>query len=99
MKEKLKIHNITPGEILLEEFLKPVGITMYRLSKEIGVPQIRISNIINNKTKITPDTAIRFSMFFGNSAEFWLGIQNSYDLEELQVNKSKFEHINKYVAA
>ncbi len=96
----IKIRNITPGEILLEEFLKPMDITMYRLSMEIHVPQTRISSIVKNRTKITSDTAIRFSKFFGNSPEFWLGIQNSYDLEEeLNHKKKEFEGIHKYAVA
>jgi len=77
-----KISNITPSEILVEEFLKPMSITAYRLAKEIRIPQTRISQIIKNKRKISADTALRFSKFFGNTPQFWLGIQNDYDLEE-----------------
>jgi len=75
-----KLDNITPGEILEEEFLKGFGITAYRLAKETGIPATRISSILKGKRKITVDTALRFSKFFGNSAEFWLGIQNEYDI-------------------
>ena len=77
-----KLPNIHPGEILLEEFLKPMDISAYRLSKEIGIPQTRISQIIKGKRRITADTALRLSAFFGNTPKFWLGLQNDYDLEE-----------------
>jgi addiction module HigA family antidote len=77
-----KLQNIHPGVILTEEFLKPMKITAYRLAKETHVAQTRISEIIHKKRSITPETALRFSRFFGNSAEFWLGLQNDYDLEE-----------------
>lgn len=81
-----KIRNISPSEILVEEFLKPMEITAYRLAKEIKIPQTRISQIIKNKRRISADTALRFSKFFGNTPEFWLGIQNDYDLEEERHN-------------
>ena len=77
-----KLPNIHPGEILLEEFLKPMDITAYRLSREIGIPQTRISQIIKGKRRITADTALRLSAFFGNTPKFWLGLQDDYDLEE-----------------
>ncbi len=75
-----KIETIIPGEILEEEFLKPLSITAYKLAKEIKISATRISEIIKGKRKITVDTALRFSKFFGNSPEFWIGIQNEYDL-------------------
>ncbi|MCU0329091.1 MAG: HigA family addiction module antitoxin [Chitinophagales bacterium] len=75
------LKNITPGEILLEEFLIPMQITAYRLSKEIGIPQTRVSQILKGKRRITADTAVRLSRFFGNSARFWLGIQDDFDIE------------------
>jgi addiction module HigA family antidote len=78
--EKLK--NIHPGEILLEEFLIPMEISAYHLAKETFVPQTRISQIIKGNRRITADTALRFSKFFGTSARFWLGLQDDYDLEE-----------------
>jgi addiction module HigA family antidote len=91
-----KLKNIHPGEVLLEEFLVPMNITGYRLSLEIGIPQTRISEILKGNRKITADTAIRLSNFFGNSAKFWLGIQNDYDLEEEMNKKRKiFESIKK----
>lgn len=77
-----KLSNIHPGEILLEEFLKPLNITAYRLSKDIGIPQTRTSEIIKGHRSITADTALRLSYYFGNSAKFWLGLQNDFDLEE-----------------
>ena len=69
----------TPGEILLEEFLKPMGITQYRLAKEIGVSQRRISEIIAGKRSVTVDTGLRLSRFFGTSDGFWVGLQTDYD--------------------
>jgi addiction module HigA family antidote len=83
--EKLK--NIHPGEILLEEFLKPMELTAYRLAKETFLPQTRISEIIKGKRRITADTALRFSKYFGTSAKFWLGLQDDFDLEEEKNNK------------
>jgi len=77
-----RIPNIHPGDILLEDFLIPMDISAYRLSKEIHIDQTRISEIIKGKRSITVDTALRLSRFFGNSAEFWLNLQNHYDLEE-----------------
>lgn len=68
-----------PGEILLEEFLKPMGITQYRLAKEIGVPQRRIGEIVAGKRAITVDTGLRLSRFFGTSDGFWTGLQTDYD--------------------
>ena len=89
--------NIHPGEILLEEFLKPLGISAYRLSKEINIPQTRISEITKFKRRITADTALRFSIFFGNSPKFWLGLQDDYDIEEERISKKKeFDNITKF---
>lgn len=85
--EKLK--NIHPGEILLEEFLIPLEITAYRLSKDIKIPQTRISEIIKENRRITADTALRLSLYFGNSAKFWLGLQNDFDIEQEQENKAQ----------
>lgn len=76
-----KLKNIHPGEVLLEEFIKPMGITAYRLSKDIGIPQTRTSMILNGKRRITADTALRLSKYFVTSAQFWLGLQNDYDIE------------------
>jgi addiction module HigA family antidote len=79
-----KLNNITPGEILQEEFLIPMNISQYRLAKELGIPQTRVSNIINGSRRITADTALRLSSFFGNSAKFWLGLQDDFDIENAQ---------------
>jgi len=85
-----KLANIHPGEILLEEFLKPMEITAYRLSKSVGIPQTRTSQILKGKRRITADTALRFAKYFGTSPKFWLGLQDDYDLEE-QTNKLENE--------
>ena len=84
-----KLKNIHPGEVLKEEFLVPLGISAYRLSKDIDIPQARISNIINGTRRITADTALRLSKYFGNSAKFWLGLQDDYDIEEEGKQKQK----------
>ena len=76
--------NVHPGEVLSEEFLKPMKVTAYRLSKDLGIPQTRISAIIKGKRGITADTALRLSMYFGTSAKFWLGLQDDYDIEDTQ---------------
>lgn len=92
-----KLKNIHPGEILLEEFLLPFEISAYRLSKDIGIPQTRISEIIKGNRRITADTALRLSKYFNNSAKFWLGLQDDYDIEEEQINlKSALKEIKKY---
>ena len=77
-----KIPNVTPGEILEEEFLIPMNISAYRLSKDTGMPATRVSQILKGKRRITADTALRLSRYFGVSADFWLGIQDEYDLRE-----------------
>jgi addiction module HigA family antidote len=87
-----KLTNITPGEILYEEFLIPMGISQYRLAKELNIPQTRISGIINNSRRLTADTALRLSLFFGNSAKFWLGLQNDFDIENARVLQPTVYH-------
>jgi len=77
-----RLPNVHPGEVLQKDFLEPMGITAYKLSKETGIPQTRISEIVKMKRRVTADTALRLSKFFGNSAQFWLGLQDDYDLEE-----------------
>ncbi len=84
-----KLQNIHPGEVLSEEFLKPMGITVYRLAKETKIPQTRIAEIVKKSRRISADTALRLSKFFENSPQFWLGLQNDYDLEEETKIKSK----------
>lgn len=83
-----KLKNIHPGEVLLEEFLAPMEISAYKLSKDTDIPQTRVSQIIKGNRRITADTAIRFSRYFGNSAKFWLGLQDDYDIEEELVVKN-----------
>ena len=93
--EKLK--NIHPGEILMEEFLNPMNISAYRLSTDIKIPQTRISEIIKGRRRITADTALRLSNYFGNSAKFWLGLQDDFDLEEALIEKiEEFKSIKRY---
>ena len=82
-----RLENIHPGEILSEEFLKPIQISAYKLSKDIDIPQTRISQIIKGNRRITADTALRLSSYFGNSAKFWLGLQDDYDLENERLKK------------
>ena len=83
------LKNIHPGEILNEEFLIPLNISAYRLAKETFIPQTRVSEIIKGNRRITADTALRLSRFFGNTPKFWLGLQNDYDLEEELTQKQK----------
>jgi antitoxin HigA-1 len=91
-----KLLNIHPGEILLEEFLKPLNLSAYRLSKDIGIPQTRTSEIIRGHRSITADTALRLSYYFGNSAKFWLGLQNDFDLEqEKKIKASDLKRIKR----
>jgi len=91
-----KLSNIHPGEILLEEFLKPLNISAYKLSKDLGIPQTRTSEIIKGRRSITADTAIRLSTYFGNSAKFWLGLQNDFDMEEdMNSKEPEFKHIKR----
>jgi len=84
-----RLENVHPGEILNEEFLIPMNITAYRLSKDTEIPQTRISQILKGKRSITADTALRLSLYFGTSPKFWLGLQDDYDIEE--ESKSKHE--------
>lgn len=77
-----RLPNIHPGEVLLEEFLHPMAITQYKLAKDLMIPQTRVSEIVKRKRRITADTALRLSKYFGTSAKFWLGHQDDYDLDE-----------------
>lgn len=89
-----------PGEILLEEFLKPMEISQYRLAKEISVPARRISEIVQGKRSITVDTGLRLSRFFGMSDGFWIGLQSDYDREMTKENLANIlEQIQPYVVA
>jgi len=85
-----KLKNIHPGEILQKEFLIPLEISAYRLSKDIRIPQTRVSEIVKGNRRITADTALRLSKYFGNSAKFWLGLQDDFDIEE-ERNEKKAE--------
>jgi antitoxin HigA-1 len=78
---KKKLPSIHPGEILLKEFLEPMGISQYRLAKSIGVPSRRINEIVLGKRSISADTALRLGRFFGTSEQFWMNLQSRYDLD------------------
>jgi len=84
-----KLPPIHPGEILEEEFLKPMGLTQYRLSKSIGVDATRIRSIVRGERSITAETALLFSRYFGNSVEFWMGLQAQYDRERAEDEMSE----------
>ena len=86
MTAMIDLTPISPGEILQEEFLNPMKITAYKLAKETHIPQSRISEIVSNKRGITADTAMRFARYFGTTPQFWLNIQNQYDLDTLKAS-------------
>jgi len=93
-----KLKNTHSGEVLSEEFLIPLEITAHELSKEISVPQTRISQIIKGNRRLTADTALRLSKFFGNSAKFWLGLQGDFDIEdELKIKQKALKSIKQHV--
>jgi addiction module HigA family antidote len=81
MRTQNKLAPVHPGEILLEEFMKPLGLSQNRMGRDLGVPPRRINEIVHGKRSITADTALRLSRYFGTSAEFWLGLQADYDLD------------------
>jgi addiction module HigA family antidote len=92
-----KLANVHPGKILFQEFLKPHKITTYRLAKDLKIPQTRISQIVRGKRRITVDTALRLSKYFGNSAKFWIGVQNDHDIEkEKETKKSELNGIKHF---
>ena len=94
MRRTKPLPNVHPGEVLVEEFLKPLGVTQYRLAKRIGVPMTRIAEICRRRRGITADTALRLARFFGTSSKFWLGLQEDYDLEEeLRASRREIEAI------
>ena len=76
------LDNVHPGEVLLEEFLNPMGISQNRIARDIGVPPRRVNEIVHGKRSITADTALRLARYFGTSEGFWMGLQTDYDLEE-----------------
>ena len=82
------LKNIHPGEVLSEEFLIPFCISAYKLAKDVGIPQTRVSEILKGNRRVTADTALRLSKYFGTSAKFWLGLQDDFDLEEEAAAKS-----------
>lgn len=86
---------IHPGEVLLEDFMKPLGLSQYRVAKDIGVPALRISQIVHGKRSITPDTAMRLARYFGTSAVVWLRLQARYDLEVAEAQMA--QRINREV--
>jgi antitoxin HigA-1 len=93
-----KLKNIHPGEILKEEFLDEMEISAYKLAKDLKIPQTRISEIVKGKRRISADTALRLSLYFNNSAKFWIGLQDDYDIEEaMQKGKNSFKEINQFV--
>lgn len=83
------LKNIHPGEVLKEEFLEPMGITVYRLSKQTGLSQTRISQIVKGERSISAETALKLGKFFGVPAEFWMNLQALYDIEEAQKRYKK----------
>lgn len=94
-----KIPPTHPGEILLEDFLKPAGVSQYRLAKAMGVPALRLSQIIRGKRAVTADTALRLAKVLGTTAQFWLTIQNRYDLESAESTIQELAHIEPLRAA
>jgi len=99
--KKMKLYPPHPGEILLEEFMKPFNLSQYRVAKSINVPPRRINEIVHGKRSITADTALRLAKYFGNSPQFWMNIQTWYDLEKEKDHISdKIEHeVHPYTTA
>lgn len=99
--KKNRIPPVHPGEILFEEFLKPMEISQNRLALDMRVPPRRINEIVHGKRRITADTALRLGRYFGMSAEFWLGLQMDYDLdiEEDKLGERLGEEVRQYVAS
>lgn len=91
------LKNIHPGEILLEEFMTPLNITAWQLAKDVEISQTGVSQIIRGNRRITADTALRLSRYFGNSAKFWLGLQDDFDIEEeMSAKKAMFQSIKPF---
>ena len=86
MRRTKPLRNVHPGEALVEEFLRPLGVTQYQAAKRIGVPMTRIAEICRRRRAVTADTALRLSRFFGTSEPFWLNLQTHYDLEVAKDN-------------
>ena len=81
----MKLKNVHPGEVLLEEFLKPMGVSQNRLARNIGVPPRRINEIVLGMRAITADTALRLARYFGTTEGFWMGLQSDYDIEKARI--------------
>ena len=92
-----KLPPVHPGEVLLEDFMKPLGLSQYRVAKDMGVPSLRISQIVRGQRSITADTALRLARYFGTSAAVWLRLQARYDLEKAEAKIAK--RINREVKA
>ena len=92
------LNNVHPGEVLLEEFLKPLGVSQNSLARAVNVPPRRINEIVHGKRSVSADTAVRLSRFFGTSEKFWLGLQGDFDLEEAR-QKVDLEEIKRFQAA
>ena len=94
-----RLPNVHPGEVLMEDFLKPLGLSQYRLAGDLGIPESRVSEIVRGARGVTADTALRLARYFGTSHELWLNLQDRYDVEEIQRAKSKeIEKIRPYKA-
>ena len=97
MRRAKRLANVHPGEVLVEEFLRPLGVTQYRLARRIGVPLTRIAEICRRRRSVTADTALRLARFFGTTSRFWLGLQEDYDLEEeLRTRRREIEAIEPF---
>ncbi len=84
-----RLPNVHPGEVLLEEFLKPLGISQYRLAKALDIPESRVSELVHGTRSVTADTALRLARYFGTSHDLWLNLQDSYNVEEAQRTKGR----------
>ena len=88
-----RLPNIHPGEILLEEFLQPMGISQYRLAQETSISPMRISEVVRGKRSVTADTALRLARYFGTSVKFWMGLQDDYEIEQARlILADRLEH-------
>ena len=85
MEQEQRLPPVHPGEVLLEDFMKPLGLSQYRLAQDLGVPALRISQIVHGKRAVTADTALRLARYFGTSANVWMRLQARYDLEVAEV--------------
>lgn len=94
-----RLKNIHPGEVLNEEFLIAMNITAYKLSKDTAIPQTRLSAILKGRRRITADTALRLAKYFGNSAKFWLGLQDDFDIEEESLHLENILKTIKHIKA